>query len=173
MEEAISWLLADSKKKIKIIQPPHPIFESISLLQLRALIFVIIGYDVSPKGVERAGLRWVANRSAGFQEAGISESEMYNSLLNFTVEKSKPLRREDASSKYNRDILYTLVLGSIYEPTNELLVQCVVSLADWTYMVPPTQQLPKYLAEFWSNATEIDNGPKICWCNGSHSDSSN
>ena len=123
---------------------------------------MIIGCDVSPGGVEGAGPKWVADRLAGFRETGISESDMYDSLLNFAVEKSKPSRRADAAPKYNKEILSTLVSGLIYEPTNKLPVHGVVSLADRTYMVSPPHRLPKYLAEFWSDATEIDNGPEVC-----------
>ena len=55
MQKAMQCLRPVSKKKVELHTPDYPIFEGIQLLDLRALLGVVIGCDVSPGGVPDCG----------------------------------------------------------------------------------------------------------------------
>ncbi len=64
---------------------------------------------------------------------------MYEQVIDYAEELSKPSKRDAAISKYNKQLLNTLVDAIVYEPTNELSeVRCI-------YLSSEPLHVPAYL----------------------------
>jgi hypothetical protein len=106
--KALSFLTPESKAKVKLESPSgYPIFEGVSDLRTRCLIGVMIGCDVSPGGISGVGPEKVWSKLQELR--GCSNDEMYDQMIKYAEELSKPSKSKDASPKYNEQLLNTLV----------------------------------------------------------------
>ena len=175
LEDAVSCLSDESKKKVKWTHPKHPIFEGITDMRTRILIAVIIGCDVCPGGVNGIGPSKVEEKMKQIQSScshdmSTSEVSMYDELLKWAVDFQLTYPKKSTTPQYNKEIINTFVDGVIYEPTNELSSDGVSIRR--TYMQDEPSTLPKYLEQFKSSTTVIEDGPEVKRCKGSCCNSS-
>jgi len=169
LEDAVSCLSDESKKKVKWTHPENPIFEGITDMRTRILIAVIVGCDVCPGGVNGIGPSKVEEKMKQIQSScshdmSTSEVSMYDELLKWAVDFQLTYPKKSTTPQYSKEIITTLVDAVIYEPTNELSSDGVSMR---TYMQDEPSTLPKYLEQFKSSATVIDDGPEVKRCKGS------
>ena len=175
LDDVISCLKEESQSKVEWKVPPHPVFEGITDMKTRALIAVIIGCDVCPGGVDGIGPKVVDDKLKEMKEknknedTGSNNVSVYDELMKWAVEKSKPRKNEDP--QFNEEVLTTFVNAIIYEPTNELGTDNRF-VDNRTYMKDVPTHLPQYLSEFKSSSTTIEKGPDILQCKGACCNSS-
>lgn len=163
LEDAVSCLSDESKKKVKWTCPKHPIFEGITDMKTRILIAVIIGCDVCPGGVGGIGPQKVEEKMK--QISDMPEVSIYEALMKWAVEFQLTYPKKTDTPQYNRETITAYVYGVIYEPTNEISTPL-------TFMQGKPNKLPKYLEQFKSPTTVIEEGPEILKCKGSCCNSS-
>mmetsp|Transcript_2516 Transcript_2516/g.3779 ORF Transcript_2516/g.3779 Transcript_2516/m.3779 type:complete len:421 (-) Transcript_2516:23-1285(-) len=152
LEKAMSSLGNESNANLKV--PPHPIYEGVVHIKMRALISVIIGCDVCPGGLPGIAPKTLASEIAKLKESSANNEDIYNNLLAYAVKSGPP--------SFSEEVLTTFVNAIVYQPTNEFGCE-----GERTYISDAPQELPGYLQEFKSAATIMESGPDVLECKGS------
>mmetsp|Transcript_2837 Transcript_2837/g.5150 ORF Transcript_2837/g.5150 Transcript_2837/m.5150 type:complete len:472 (-) Transcript_2837:1596-3011(-) len=164
---ALSFLSDEDRRHTTFHPAEHPIFEGVSDRKLRALMALILGCDVYPKGMSGVGAKSLADivniKYPAFKKR-CPHASLFGYLKKYLYSKT---------DGFHNDVVHTYLRAIVYEPTNALPENEDSNCNDnqptcyRTYLggSPPTK-LPAYLEEFADPNTEIFAGPEMKMCRG-------
>ena len=121
MDGAISLLIPDSQSCVKVLEATSPVYKGVKSMKPRGLISVVLGGDACPGGVKDVGTEKLAKQLAEVQDCGcVDEGEIFEKLMEYAVEMSKPKPKKTSLPKFSKEVLGTFVDTIIYQPFNEL-----------------------------------------------------
>ena len=167
LRHALSFLSVEDRAQTTFRPAKFPIFDGISDRKLRALMSLILGCDVYPKGMPGVGAKSLAEIvSVKYPAFKIRcpHATLFGYLKKYLYSKTEG---------FDNDVVHTLIRAIVYEPTNVFPKSEATNdnenQADSyrTYFDghPPTK-LPAYLEEFADKKTEIFDGPEVKICRG-------